>query len=104
MVMMMHVMMHRGAGRRLGSDCLRTIRGSLGITGRLLYAARRSLGLSRSLLSALAGRFRAGGRLISPVRSIDRLLRRIRLIRATRHQGKGQYCPREPYQFRSFSH
>ncbi len=104
MVMMMHVVMHRRAGRRLGSDSFRTIRRSLGITGRLLYAARRSLGLRRSLLSALAGRFRAGGRLISPVRGVHCLLRRIRLIRATRHQGKGQYCPREPYQFRSPSH
>jgi hypothetical protein len=99
MVMMMHVVMHRRARGRLGGDCLCTIRSSLGITGRLLYAARRSLGLCRSLLSALAGRFRAGGCLISPVRSVDCLLRRIRLIRASTHQGKGQYCPREPYQF-----
>jgi len=99
MVMMMHVAMHCGASRRLGGDRLCTVRGSLGITRRLLYAARRSLGLRRSLLSALAGRFRAGGRLISSVGGINRLLRRIRLIRASRHQGKGQYCPREPYQF-----
>jgi hypothetical protein len=104
MMMVMHVVMHRGSRRRLGGNCLCTIRSRLGITRRLLYAARRSLGLRRSLLSALAGCFRAGGRLISPVGGIDCLLRRIRLIRATRHQGKGQYCPREPYQFRSPSH
>ena len=97
--MMMHMVMHRRAGCRLGGDRLCTIGSGLGIAGRLLYAASGSLGLCRSLLSPLAGRFRAGGRLISPVGGVDRLLRRIRLIRATRHQGKGQYCPREPYQF-----
>jgi hypothetical protein len=81
--MVMMVMDNMVLGRRrhgLCRDSFCAIGSSLGVTGRLLDTAGRSLGRSRSLLSLLARRFRARSRLISAIGRVHGALCGIGLV------------------------
>jgi hypothetical protein len=73
----------------LGRDRFGAIRRSLGIAGRLLYAAGGRLRRRCCLLRLLAGCLSARGRLVGAIGRIHGALRGIRLVRACRRKRKG---------------